>query len=999
MCHDTWTKGNAEMRGRALVILLLALSPRIALAERGPAKGTISLCGLDVALNATKLELRNRECESSDFRLLARLKHLEHLVLDWCGVTDSDLAVLTSLPRLEKLALGDRDITNVALRHVAKLDRLRELDLGGFEKLTSSGLGRLVDMPRLESIRLDEKQITDIALVHISKMKHLRTVDSRLYAGCEHKSGCFDFRGGSISVRGIAALKTLSVQHLQVSPGVLDDRVLLVISRIPSLKSLNCANVVIGKQKNVAGCFDVANAEKVTSTGLRHLKSKSVHLFTPGGEKGAAELRVVSTFPRLRTLNCRTCTRDLYGGGCAEEGSSCEEWEATEGCVDLSESDLTYGDLLPLRKMSIAHLLVASNSIDSKVFKLLVSLPRLRILNCPPGEGGCVNLEGTKIVGADLPLLSGVSDLRELRLPEKIEIVPPAARFMANRKSLGRVSTGRSLASIYYRSAVAFCDGALTYDLRGAKVENRALELLSKSKNVEQLCIAGKSITDVSVPHLVSFGNLLQLDVRETAITAKGIRGLLAMDDLETLHAPKSAVIDSVIPHVAKHATLRRLNAGRENCGSSCDAVIHDTCRYGGCGPWQFDEDCVQKGKAFCSQGCAEEEDVLWIGLEDTSLTATGLRRLASIPKRLRLEHAHPDDGTIEPLATLKNLVSLNCFARNCVDLRRSGNTENLKNGKLSLAAVRHLSKVKHLRVIRLPNQLIGDEALEALVTMPNLRSLNRRQDFERTEGFDLSNVNVRSGRLSPRGVALLDRANRLRRLLLPVRLIDDEVLAILSNIPHLRSVNCGLHEFPRPLSQGCVNLEATKVTAKGLASLKGFERRLHAVHLEKSLVTDDVLALLSKLPALGSLNCEAQVPESRPPVPDTCVNLNGTKVTEEGLDALVGFEGNSQLQLPSGLITDQTLARLISRMKVSSLNCESLGRPHRSVYYNTSWLVPSCFDLYETSVTYTGLKRLGRLSPQIVVLPEGLSQAKAEKLLPRTDTYTEPPGINYHDY
>ena len=988
------------MGRKALVVLLIALGSRVALAEPSGARDTISLCGLDVAVNATKLELRNRECKSSDFRQLARLEHLEQLDLDWCGVTDSDLAVLGSLPRLEKLTLADSDISNISLRHVAGLDRLRELTLRGSEKLTGSGLRRLVDMPRLERLSLEEEHITDIALVHMSKMKHLVALGSRLYTGCGKTKGCFDLRGGSITVRGIAALKTLPIEHLQISPNVLDDRLLLVVSRFPSLQSINCANVVVDEQKNVAGCFDVAFAEKVTPAGLRHLKSKAVHLFTPGGvRKGAAELRVASTFPRLRTLGCRTCTNDPDAGSCSDEGSSCEEWEVTEGCVDLREGELSYSDLLPLRKMSVTHLELAGKNVDSKVFELLMSLPGLRTLNCRPGEGGCVNLEGTKITGRDIPLLSTAPDLRELRLPEGIEIVPSAARFIASRKSLGRVSTGRPLTSIRYQEAVAFCGGRSTYDLRGAKVENPALAFLAKSKNVQQLCIAGASITDGSVPHISSFANLHQLDVRETAVTAKGLRGLLDIENLETLHAPGAAVTDSVIPRIAKHATLRRLNAGRENCGSSCDAFVFDHCKYGGCGPWQFDEDCLQKGKTFCSQGCAEEEDVLWIGLEDTAFTSTGLRRLASIPKRLRLEHRHPDDSTIEPLSTLKNLVSLNCFSRNCVDLSHPEDTKSVRLGKLTVVAVRHLSKAKQLQTIRLPSQLSGDEALEALVTMPNLRSLNMRWNVEQTEGFDLSGVDVRTGRLTSRGVALLAKANRLRNLTLPLRLIDDEVLAILSITPALRYLNCGPHVPTRPPTPGCVNLDRTKVTVKGLESLKGFGRRLGAVELEKSLVTDEVLEFLAKLPALGSLNCDAEVPEIRPPVPDTCVNLEGTKVTEQGLDALRGFEGNSKLQLPSGLVTDQTLARLISRMKVSSLNCESLGTPYRSVYYNSNWLVPSCFDLYDTSVTYTGLKRLGRLSPQIVVLPEGLSQSKAAKLLPRTDTYTEPPGINYHDY
>lgn len=520
------------------------------------------------------------------------------------------------------------------------------------------------------------------------------------------------------------------------------------------------------------------------------------------------------------------------------------------------------------------------------------------------------------------------------------------------------------------------------------------MALLASVKNVRQLCLSGQTITDASTAHLAAIADLRELDVQGTAITDKGVRTLLGRAELESLEVPPSAITESVVPFVAKHPSLRRLNSDQEQCLSTCNMEAAYSCRIGGCGA-NYDERCVQLAKVYCSNGCADDPEGLRIGLDGTPLVPTGLRRLAAIPKRLRLWVDQPDDAVLEALSTLASLDSLNCLTRGCVILEGTSFAREVRAGKLSPAAFGHLAKLKQIRTLQVPPALITDDAVEALATMPNLRALNLEVDFRPQDGFYLRDAKA----LTRRGVEHLTKVGRLTSLTLPLALVDDEVLSVVSDFRHLRVLNCDPERHSGTPTPGCIDLTETKVTAKGLSALKKLGRRMHSIRLDKALVTDSTLAFLASLDALDSVNCEADVPTVSPSKADTCVDLTGTEVTEKGLSALRGFRSTLNFTVPPELISDRTLAELTTRVKIDSLNCNSLGHDPLDPYRMPTWMVPACFELAGTAVTEAGIARLKRLRPLTVILPDAVDRARAEKLLPGTKVYIEDEVTYYQEY
>ena len=222
------------------------------------------------------------------------------------------------------------------------------------------------------------------------------------------------------------------------------------------------------------------------------------------------------------------------------------------------------------------------------------------------------------------------------------------------------------------------------------------------------------------------------------------------------------------------------------------------------------------------------------LNLAGTAITDRGLVEVArlrslkclALPERIT-------DGALVHLAGLPKLEAL----------LLPGNT-------LSGFGLVHLGRVRTLRVLTLRGQsALPDAALAPLTELPRLESLSLNGASTISDaGVDLL-VKSRSLRkldlfgtqVTPQGVARLTRLPSLEYLDLHTQPgLDDDALAALSRLPHLKRL--------------CLGISRTQhYTEKGLAELTKLER-LELLHLLGPGVTDAALRQVAKLSGLREL-------------------------------------------------------------------------------------------------------------------------------------------------
>lgn len=163
--------------------------------------GVENLKGL---VNLRNLHLDNSKITDDGFLKLARLKKLEHLVLEkhafsdrgmasvkgmtkltWLciggsnriasAITDDGLALIAGHTGLENLDISYSKVTDRGLKHLARLKKLTILDLEGCQ-ITDDGLAELSGLSDLKWLLLPETRVTGEGLEHLKDLKKLTLV-------------------------------------------------------------------------------------------------------------------------------------------------------------------------------------------------------------------------------------------------------------------------------------------------------------------------------------------------------------------------------------------------------------------------------------------------------------------------------------------------------------------------------------------------------------------------------------------------------------------------------------------------------------------------------------------------------------------------------------------------------------------------------------------------------------------------------------------------------
>jgi len=116
-----------------------------------------------------------KSVDSSAWKAVRNLKHLETLVLDNTKLTDDDLENVQGLSGLQVLSIQENDITDAGLKHVKGLTNLINLALTK-TKVTGKGLEHIAGLTKLQTLNLSFCNIGDDGLQHLAKMKDMEGV-------------------------------------------------------------------------------------------------------------------------------------------------------------------------------------------------------------------------------------------------------------------------------------------------------------------------------------------------------------------------------------------------------------------------------------------------------------------------------------------------------------------------------------------------------------------------------------------------------------------------------------------------------------------------------------------------------------------------------------------------------------------------------------------------------------------------------------------------------
>jgi Leucine-rich repeat (LRR) protein len=331
-------------------------------------------------------------------------------------VGDAGLAQLTTLRGLESLNLAGTRVEGHTLPDLGGWTQLRELDLERtplrFESLsaltqlaalrsltlpaglTSVGAEPLGALAALESLSICDSQLDDAGLAFVERLSRLRRLQL---------NGAAIGDAGMTRLSGLVELRELNLTGTGVSDaGLAALRPLVRLERL----SLNGTTVTLS---GVVGLFVDGQGRTLVAAlkalGLATVDERGdvVEIDVAGTDLGDAELRHLGPLPSLRTLHL--AGTKVTDAGLAELGQLAE----TGGLAGLE------------------RLYLAKCNVTDAGLRHVARLPRLRALN----------LYGTKLTSAGLPLLEELHELRLLSVTD-IRLKPAAVEQL--QKKLPRLT-------------------------------------------------------------------------------------------------------------------------------------------------------------------------------------------------------------------------------------------------------------------------------------------------------------------------------------------------------------------------------------------------------------------------------------------------------------------------------------------------------------------------------------------------------------------------------
>jgi Leucine-rich repeat (LRR) protein len=450
---------------------------------------------------------------------------------------------------------------------------------------------------------------------------------------------------------------------------------------------------------------------------------------------------------------------------------------------------------------------------------------------------------------------------------------------------------------------------------------------------------SGAQAGDSCMAYVAHLTGLRALYLRNTSITAAGMRHIVALKNLRYLSTPDGSLDDAGMAYVGQLSTLTGLYLMQNrvtNAGLQHLAKLHCLAELE-LGGGQIDDDglaCLAElprlrylilwGKGFTDAGLARLKDVkaleiLNLGVLE-QITDAGLAQLANVPQLRDISLYHNTKITNAGLGPLKKLPSLR--------------TLDIAQSQVADEGLAHLKEIKTLEGLTLPSPRITDRGLQYLSELPRLRALQLRRpswgkaalDMDRytDEGLrvlalctEMQDLEIDRLGVTDKGVTHLARLTRLRKLSLSG--ISDESLRTLAQLHSLESLSIssgrlsisGLKSLNsltnlRTLSLNGVVQDNAGLDLSGLAHLEDLTLDLQRRRVGTTVVTEPFreqdIAALGKLTRLKRLQ------------------ISHGGATDASLRYLTSLSRLERLSLGGGGLTDDGLAPLASLSRLTSI-------------------------------------------------------------------------------
>jgi WD40 repeat protein/serine/threonine protein kinase/Leucine-rich repeat (LRR) protein len=461
-----------------------------------------------------------------------------------------------------------------------------------------------------------------------------------------------------------------------------------------------------------------------------------------------------------------------------------------------------------------------------------------------------------------------------------------------------------------------------------------------------------QNVGDDDLIRFTDLSHLKRVEFDHSPITDAGIQHLNRISSLEWLELPYSQVTDDGVALLKDLPNLRILVVGGTNE------------RTKGLGDG-------------AARALSEMEQLEELDLIRCHLTDTGLEHLSQLSGLKRLEVSHTDitDDGIEHISRLSELLTL-----------------DVSHNEITDAAMPHIAKLRNLTELSLGYCQITDKGIANLSALPRLQTLQLSGTKLTREGLahlgslkNLSFLTLDETAAGDAGLAHLAQLPKLRRLYVYNCGITDAGLAHVSGIKTLGTLHLGrnpitdtgLEQLYQLSNLELLTLNETDVTAAGIAKLK----LIHPDCTIGSDFTDEQIAAeIAKIPpdrraAIWVLGIHGKVDvmvdgqrvnvERPEDLPTDAFHLefvgfeNNSRVTDSGLQQLVGLEHLIDLRLRETPVTDVGMEHVAKLTNLSSLSLWDTDIGDEGMRHVASLKRLSSLAIYSTQVTDAGFRHI----------------------------------------
>jgi beta-lactamase regulating signal transducer with metallopeptidase domain/Leucine-rich repeat (LRR) protein len=266
-------------------------------------------------------------------------------------------------------------------------------------------------------------------------------------------------------------------------------------------------------------------------------------------------------------------------------------------------------------------------------------------------------------------------------------------------------------------------------DLRDTAITDKGLERLRSLQSLEQLFLARTAVTSRGMNAVGQLPNLLELDLSETAVDDSGAAQISSLPKLTRLRMNKTPVTDVGLEQLGELTHLQQLELRETNVTDRGMRYLQGRSKL----TWldlsgtQIGDAAVHTIEGLTNMAVIELTDTR---VSDDSLAVIG--RWKDL-WRLGLGRTAVTDEGVKQLRNLSKLLELDLHGTRVTDaaLRSLVGIEltklNLADTAISNAAFEYLQRIVSLKQLNLSSTQITDPRLDALKLLPRLTSVDVR--------------------------------------------------------------------------------------------------------------------------------------------------------------------------------------------------------------------------------------------------------------------------------